>query len=392
MMKTILLYLKHFIVVTCLLLLTGFASLVAMQGSIAFGTDELAYKVGDEGPHIFHNQDSLDVMYIRGNRETGFSIEKTHFSSNETIDIEVYFPKDGSRFSLPFTAHYETPASHYNDAQPIFVMSDLEGNLATFRDFLLQHNVIDAGLTWQFGQGHLVLLGDMVDRGYATTQLLWFIYKLEQEAKLAGGSVHMIIGNHEIKNMQGNMKSAANKYIPIAGMLGKHHAELFGEDAAIGRWLASKNVVESINGYLFTHGGIHPEIAALGLSLDDINQTIRSAYRQYYYPREDYSHDQHLLISNKTGPAWYRGYFKDEVSEKQMDETLTAFNAKAIVVGHTLQFSVNSQFDGKLYAVDVKHPEDYTDNFPFKASEGLLLKDGQAYRLLDDGTRALLDD
>jgi len=50
----------------------------------------------------------------------------------------------------------------------------------------------------------LVLVGDCVDRGQEVTQVLWLIYKLEIAAKNKGGSVHFVLGNHEIMNFQGN--------------------------------------------------------------------------------------------------------------------------------------------------------------------------------------------
>jgi len=57
---------------------------------------------------------------------------------------------------------------------------------------LLQVNgVIDHALNWSYSSGHLVLIGDMVDRGNNVVPLLWLIYKLEGEAKLAGGDVHL---------------------------------------------------------------------------------------------------------------------------------------------------------------------------------------------------------
>ena len=45
-----------------------------------------------------------------------------------------------------------------------------------------------------------------------------------------------------------------------------------------------------------------------------------------------------LLISNKKGICWYRGYFRNDLTQEQVDAGLNKFNAKSIVVGHTLQF------------------------------------------------------
>jgi hypothetical protein len=383
-MKSILTYLKHFVLVSLLIMVVGFAIIVSQHGSLGFGTDNLAFKVGDEGPHIFTEEGASYSLYIKGSREDGFYIERNNITSGQ-VSLPVYSAFDDSTFYVQPKIDVQSPAVIYQDNEDVFAISDLEGGLKTFKDFLITHKVINKTLDWTFGKGHLVLVGDMVDRGSSVTQLLWFIYKLEQDAEQQGGKVHFIIGNHEIKNLQGNFKSAAHKYIPIAGMLGKQQYELFGPDALLGKWLQSKNAIEKINGHLFVHGGLHPEIPKLGLDIEQVNKVIKENYRQFYFPEVDQNKAKALLTSNKTGPAWYRGYFKDAVSQEQMVDTLNYFDAKAVVVGHTIQSNVEALYDAKLFAIDVKHPRDYADSFPVKHSQALLIKGKQYFRLLDTG-------
>ncbi|MCW8109099.1 metallophosphoesterase [Alteromonas ponticola] len=389
-MKTLLRYLGHFAAVSTVLLVLGFALLISQHGTVGFPADPLAKTVGNEGPHVFFDGGKVRAEYIRGNRDDGFYKETVPLQLEGSNQLDVYFPLTDSTFQVDYIPVVETPPSIYSDNAPILAISDLEGNLATFIDFLKAHKVINNDNQWQFGNGHLVLIGDMVDRGYSTTPLLWFIYKLEQEAQLAGGKLHYIIGNHEIKNLQGNFYSAADKYFAIAGILERQQYELFGPNAAIGRWLASKNVIENINGHLFVHGGIHPDISKLGMSIDEINAVVREHFRQFYYPRATLQNHIDLLTSTITGPAWYRGYFKDDVDTHHVKQSLEAFKAKAVIVGHTLQFKVNALFDNQVFAIDVKHPDDYNVSFPTKSSEGLLIENGSYYRLMEDGERVAI--
>ena len=408
--------LGHFLLVSLVLAVIGVGVLISQHGSINMGDAPLAYKVGGEGPFVFFTNKttlssdvaSSDVtgadvkgsgngdtsVDIRGSREDNFFIEKRHVPlTDKTAEpLEVYFALEDATFTFnlkPLNALNTNTASVYESNAPILAISDLEGNYKTFRDFLITHNVINSNLEWQFGEGHLVLVGDMVDRGFSTTQLLWFIYKLEQEAQKAGGVVHYIIGNHELKNLQGNFKSAANKYIPIAGLLGKTQADLFSHNSYIGRWLASKNTIEKINGHLFVHGGIHEDMANLDLSLQQINTKAKAYYRQMYFPGVADKVTE-ALISTETGLAWYRGYFKGDVSNTSVHKTLDKFDALSVTVGHTLQFRVNKQFDGRVFAIDVKHPDDYRGSFPTKHSEGLLIEKGNFYRLTETGERIAL--
>lgn len=379
-------YLKHFVVVALVVLAFLIPFGISQHASLNYGDNPLAYKVGDEGPFVFFQKGQLHSLFIRGGREQGFSVEDTQHELAGPVPVTVRYQADGSVFQFDIDPDIHAPASVYDDGEQILAISDLEGNFGTFRDFLIAQEVMSLDLEWQFGRGHLVLVGDMVDRGVATTQLLWLVYKLEQEARRAGGQVHYIIGNHEIKNMQGNFTSANEKYIHIAGILGKQQADLFGPDALIGRWMASKNTVERINGVLFAHGGLQPQLAEIKLDLPEINEKIRHYYRQMYYPGvADEATEK--LISSREGPAWYRGYFRDDLGDQDVQSVLDAFAASAIVVGHTLQFKVNEEFDKRVYGIDVKHPSYYRKSFPPQRSEGLLIKDGVFYRALDNGER-----
>ena len=262
----------------------------------------------------------------------------------------------------------------------------IESGFKTFRDFLIANKVINEKLNWTFANGHLVLLGDFVDRDFSTTQVLWFIYKLEQEAKEKGGTVHFILGNHELKNMQGNFESTSPKYYHVASILKKQQTELYGTNSFLGKWMSSKNTIEKINGILFTHGGIHPDLADYKINLDEVNQIIRSNYYKPYCPNPQKNIEQ-LLISSHKGIAWYRGYFKDDLTQEDVERGLNKFDANSIVVGHTLQSKINTQFNGKVIGIDVKHPKDYSKSIPNQKSEGLLIENNQYYRVLHNGEK-----
>lgn len=388
MFKSVVRAVGHFLLVSVVLLVIGLGIVVSEHGSVNLGDAPLAYKMGGEGPFVFFENNQMAVKYIRGSRDEGFTVESEYYPLGNAVTADVYFALDDSTFSFLLNQSGQIQPAIYNDNEPILAISDLEGNFHTFREFLLAHGVVNQHYDWQFGLGHLVLLGDMVDRGQAVTQLLWFIYKLEQQALLAGGRVHYILGNHEIKNLQGNMQSAAEKYTPIAGFLGKSSAELFTEDTFWGRWLAAKNTVEMINDHLFVHGGLHPDVVKHQWSINAMNQRVRDYYRQMYYPGLADEKTESLL-STETGPAWFRGYLREEVTDDEFERVLAFYNARSMVVGHTIQFSVNSLFDNRLFAIDVKHPNDYRSSFPYKSSEGLLIQDGQFYRLTDDGEKHL---
>ena len=387
-MRLILTNLKHFFATLLLLLVLALLLASYFGIDIDYGDDRRAYKVGNEGPHIFYQDDHLLLQHIRGDGDNGFYLQQQRLDPAQPIRTEVYFPLDDQSFSLHMSASFATPPVVYQDDEPVLAVSDLESSFATLRSFLIRHQVIDRQLNWIFGRGHLVLLGDFVDRDVSTTQVLWLIYQLEQRALAAGGRLHYILGNHEIKNLQGDFQSAAKKYLFVATVLGRSQTALFGDDALLGRWLASKNTVELINGHLFVHGGLHPKLATLDLDLTQINQKIRAQYRQGYYPQPNES-AQRMLVSTRHGPAWYRGYFDGKLTQAEVEAPLQKFAARAVVVGHTPQWRVKTLYQQKVLAIGVRHPRDYRGSIPPRSSEGLLIKQGQYFRLTEDGQQPL---
>jgi len=358
---------------------------------VHYDDNPLAKNWNNEGPYIFFEEDNLiSVSYLKGSENKDFVSDKQVYGRNELDSVKVYYPLDKSSFDVEIRSDVKTPPSIYEDANKILAISDIESNYKTFRDFLINNQVIDNEMKWIFGSNHLVLVGDFVDRGYFTTQVLWLIYKLEQEAEKHGGRVHYIIGNHEMKMMHGNYGATDPKFNKIAALLNKDEIDLYSLNSLLGKWLASKNTIEWINGYLFIHGGIHPEVAQTKFTIADINKIISN---YYYLPldSEDIAPEHRLFTQKETGLAWYRGYFKDNLTQEEVELGLEKFNAKAVVVGHTLQKRVNHQYEGKVIAIDVQHPNDDHKLWPEGHSEGLLIDGENYYRVLANGMKEKLN-
>jgi len=387
MKNQIIRYFKH--ILSTILVLGSIAVAFGLYhgASLHYSDHPLMYNIDNEGPYVFYENDSsLNVNYIRGNKSDGFYIDKKEYSTNAEITITSYFQIDSTSFDIEIDSNGQNPKTTYDDGNPIIAISDIEGGFKTFRDFLINNKVIDKNLNWTFGKGHLVLVGDFVDRGWSVTQVLWFIYKLEQNATKQGGFVHFIIGNHELKNMQGDYGASAEKYLAVSNILGKRQSELYNSSSFLGKWMSGKNALEIINGNLFAHGGLHPDVADSKLSIDEINQVIQSNYYKPYYPKKEKNNDQ-LLTSTKTGICWYRGYFKDDLTQEQVEHGLHKFNAKSIVVGHTLQSKVKGSYNNKVIGIDVKHPKDYHKNWPKGNTEGLLIEYDKYYRVFANGEK-----
>ena len=128
-------------------------------------------------------------------------------------------------------------------AEKICAISDIHGNLDQMLKLLKANGIIDSANRWAWGDGHLVIVGDVFDRGPQMTEALWFIYQLEREARTSGGRVHMLLGNHEIMVLRGDIRYVHKKYRDVSKKLRIKIPDLYGSDTELGRWLRSKNVV-----------------------------------------------------------------------------------------------------------------------------------------------------
>jgi len=332
-----------------------------------------------DGPYVLYRNDSVFVKYIE--ESSGVKSVKTNSmaaSMRNSINLQVNTDIPGKTFSVQLKQKLSEEKSEYKGIKKMLVLSDIEGNFEAFRKLLQGNQVIDENFNWTFGKDHLVLVGDFVDRGVMVTEVLWLIYSLEEKAKAAGGYVHYILGNHEIMNMANELDYVQERYIQHAQLMNTPYMELFGANSEIGRWLATKNVMERVGNTLFTHGGVSGYLNNLNISLKEVNEITRPFYTDTTYRYKD---ERLNVIYSDFGPFWYRNYYKaPRANPQQIDSTLDIYNVRTITTGHTIIANeIRSLYNGKVFNVDVHHAEG--------RSEALLIDDGKFWRVNTTGEK-----
>ena len=332
-----------------------------------------------DGPYVLYRNDSVFVNYITdssGIKSVRRDSMSSSLKNNVTLQINTDIP--GKTFSVQLKQKLSNEKPEWNGVKKMLVISDIEGNFEAFRKLLQGNQVVDENFNWTFGKDHLVLVGDFVDRGTMVTEVLWLIYMLEEKAKAAGGYVHYILGNHEIMNMSNDLGYVQERYIQHAALMNKPYMQLYGPDAEIGRWLATKNVVEKIGNVLFMHGGISSYVNNMNASLKELNEMTRPYYTDTSYK---YSDDRLNIIYSDFGPFWYRNYYKSpRANISQIDSTLDIFGVKHISTGHTIIANeISSVYGEKVFNTDVHHAEGH--------SEALLIDDKKFWRVNASGEK-----
>ncbi len=297
------------------------------------------------------------------------------------------------------------------EGKRLFVVADTHGEFEILVELLQKHGVVDRALNWNFGDGHLAVLGDVFDRGAHHTEIFWLLYALEAQAKAKGGGLHLLLGNHETLVMLGARQYLHPKYLATAQALGvPAYATLWDEHSLLGQWLRTRPSVQKIGGYLCLHGGIAAEIVERGYTLNAMNQAVRDLLTftpPYTGPNIRYGLNDlrvmagkpsatqaerdaaAFLVMHPLGPLWYRGYFPQArepgfppATDSDVRRVLDHFTARAIVVGHTQVPTVTPLYDGKVIAVQVYPRRDEAGR---ASMEGLLVSGGILHRARIDG-------
>ena len=331
-----------------------------------------------DGPHIFYKEGITIIKQVLKS-DTGFYARMDTLTTSFKGRHITCHVNDTIKFTTTIKKSLKNETCTYPAPDKLIAISDIEGNFIPLRNFLINNGVMNTGYQWTFGKGHLVLVGDFFDRGLHVTECLWLIYHLEQEAIKSGGYVHFILGNHEIMNMNDDLRYVRNKYIENALLIKAPYNQWYTPNTELGRWLQTKNIVEKIGSYLFMHGGLSEEIYSCKLTFPEIN----SDSRKYYYRSNEamVSNDTCLanIYSGDFSPFWYRGYINETMDEQVLNSIEDHFNINKIVVGHSMVDDVSYFYNKKVIGIDTHHARG--------DSEGFLVEGGKEFRIDGGGIR-----
>jgi hypothetical protein len=389
--------------------------------AISVQADHLSDTIND-GPYIFRERNKLKVLSVKNGVLT------------EDLVTQENFDELKNRFNLKFnyedlTYNYLKKLNYsqsYTSIDSIAIISDIHGEYSIYIKLLKSMGIIDNDLNWKFGKGHLVVLGDIFDRGDMVTEVLWHLFGLEKQAVEAGGMVHVILGNHEAMVLENNLYYLNDKYKVVESITNSRYFDLYAINSVLGNWLRSKPVIVTIDDIIFVHGGISPGLVERNLTITKINQIFsneiigkylmgnsgnespksnvinsdndvnkrfladKSAVKPSSMSLEnsdmmsDTEMEEIVFLVQNDGPLWYRGYFTNPAfSEKNINSILDFYRKKCIVVGHTICDDINSMFDNKILGIDAGI-EDQRDGVM------LIYKNGSFYKGHIDGTRIKL--
>ncbi len=327
--------------------------------------------------------------------------------------------------------------------ESVVAIADVHNAFDDFVAILRHTGLIDKQNHWTGGKTTFVQVGDLLDRGPKPREVMDLMMALEKEAAQASGRVVSLLGNHEVMNIMGDLryvipgnyasfadgnsekrqKAAYDEYVKWKGShasllaelpqpmelteaewMARHPAgfieqrEAFGPKGEYGEWLRGHDAVAEIDGVIFLHGGIHPDLA--NTKPDAMNKRIHDEMKAFD-ASEQYLQNEKLILPFFTlqeinsvlqaevvaelksrvlanderqakvlqflrhedwfsvrvnGPLWFRGYdqWSDEEGAPQVSKLLERYKATHFVVGHTVQKGgrIRPRFGNKVFLID----------------------------------------
>jgi hypothetical protein len=316
-----------------------------------------------DGPYIlYHGEEALIYRVNKGLDGSVITRESVSVAELRQMKVEV-FP-DGKDADLNQLKPFQVSLfdfqmeNQWDFEQPekVFAIADIESNFSNTEAILRAGGVIDNDFNWIYGSNHLVVNGDLFSRGLDMMALLWLVYKLDYEALLAGGKVHVMIGNHEAMNLKGDVRYVEKRYLEFCEKISEEYKSLFDENTELGRWLRTKNTISRIGRNLIVHGGISKEYLTWGLSISEVNEIVR----QNLGKQTSELDEQARLVFGSMGPHWYRGMVftgenRNPVFAEDMPPLLEFFDVDRFIVGHCKGEDIFKLRDRKVVVIDVNH-------------------------------------
>jgi hypothetical protein len=317
----------------------------------------------------------------------------------------LYFLLLFAFLALPAVFSAEEIPWEWSGIERVVVIGDLHGDYDNFVKILKGTGIVDQELHWAAEKTHLVQTGDIMDRYYYAQKIFDLLIRLEKEAEVAGGMVHVLLGNHEEINLTGAVFSSNSdtmtldqfiSFLPVSYVkqqedsLRKKIAKLRAQGRRIsekqtidafwnsqvndpsaqrlyvlnlnkeyGPWLHRLNVAIKINDVIFVHGGISEKYSQWGLK--EINDRYRMeltdicrALRNSAPPRII----QPSIVYRSDSPLWYRelATVPEADLRDEVDAILGNLGAKTMIIAHTPNIAKTpadmQRFGGKVWIVD----------------------------------------
>jgi hypothetical protein len=246
----------------------------------------------------------------------------------------------------------------------LVAIGDIHADMRALRSALRTAGAIDAKDQWIGGSLTVVQLGDLIGRSDEERQVLDFMFDLQRRARAAGGTVHALIGNHEVFGGRLDNQAVGPNPFPewehVSGLrlddprlrhlppFARARGAALMPGGPYARRLAGFPVVLKLRDTVFVHGGVVPRWARYGV--ERINREVRD-WLLGNTPEPDSAQG----VDDGDRVMWTR-QFSGNVTDEDcavLGESLKILGARRMIVAHTVHAEITARCDSRVWAIDV---------------------------------------
>ena len=282
------------------------------------------------------------------------SVEVNSAASSATSCPEPLVPADdnGSPREFDGAASTSPPEQLVSGSTRVVAVGDVHGDIEVLVRTLLMAELIDEQLQWAGGDATLVQLGDVLDRGDSERECWDLLQRLKSDASRAGGRVICMIGNHEAMNVLGDSRPAGVIHPNGETSFGPDREDAWRQGGPLAKELAECPVIAIIGDSVFVHGGLPLDITRDGI--ERINQQMR----RFLLDPNVHAENTKAIYECSVDPLWDRrlssppGREPSHGDEIALRASLKRLGVARVVVGHTVQSTINSACGGAVWRCD----------------------------------------
>eukprot|EP00240_Pyramimonas_obovata_P006102 CAMPEP_0118947250 /NCGR_PEP_ID=MMETSP1169-20130426/45672_1 /TAXON_ID=36882 /ORGANISM="Pyramimonas obovata, Strain CCMP722" /LENGTH=330 /DNA_ID=CAMNT_0006893427 /DNA_START=109 /DNA_END=1097 /DNA_ORIENTATION=- len=262
----------------------------------------------------------------------------------------------------------------------LIAIGDLHGDMEKTKAAFNLAGLTDQQGRWIGGDTTVVQVGDQLDRGEDEVAVLYFLERLANEAKRAGGALYSLNGNHETMNVSARFRYATHEGAEdfrrwyLLQLVGQNMKRKCGQAAggcaapllatcpeALGkswhprylaltpggpiatRFLAHQNLVLQVGSTVFAHGGVRREHIDYGL--DRMNAETAAWMRGEapgWAPERMPWETMPPWLNQSSSVVWTRDFSNRKARRVRCEDLMEALGAmphpaQRMVMGHTIQ-------------------------------------------------------
>ncbi|HEY9720560.1 MAG TPA: metallophosphoesterase [Oscillatoriaceae cyanobacterium] len=203
----------------------------------------------------------------------------------------------------------------------VVAISDVHGMQDALMALLAAGKLIDVQGHWAGGKTLLLVVGDSIDKGPKSVEVLDVWMRLAQEAGAAGGQVVHLLGNHEAEFLTNPQNSKTAALQADLQALGLNDAALTDPTEPRGAYIHQMPIAARVGDWLFCHAGMYPDMPWSAFASEATQLLNQGAYGNAFITGDD------SILEAKN-------WWKHAATRSQYEQRLAAMGIFGVVQGH----------------------------------------------------------